>query len=126
MFETTSDFVWQKIQPRPRDAHKGTFGSVLVVAGSASYRGAAALAVEGACAPGPASLRWQVWSRCWRLWPPPARVLPLPLRSGRRGRHLAPEYRPHPAAEGLCPAGGPRAGLYGPERRPVPPRPGRW
>ena len=39
MFETTSDFVWQKIQPRPRDAHKGTFGSVLAVAGSASYRG---------------------------------------------------------------------------------------
>ena len=48
MFETTSDFVWQKIQPRPRNAHKGTFGSVLAVAGSASYRGAAALAVEGA------------------------------------------------------------------------------
>lgn len=48
MFEITSDFVWQAIQPRPRDAHKGTFGSVLVVAGSASYRGAAALAVEGA------------------------------------------------------------------------------
>ena len=41
MFKTTSDFVWQKIQPRPRDAHKGTFGSVLAVAGSASYRGAA-------------------------------------------------------------------------------------
>ena len=48
MFETTSDFVWQKIRPRPRNAHKGTFGSVLAVAGSASYRGAAALAVEGA------------------------------------------------------------------------------
>lgn len=48
MFEITSDFVWQAIRPRPRDAHKGTFGSVLVVAGSASYRGAAALAVEGA------------------------------------------------------------------------------
>lgn len=44
----TSDFVWQAIRPRPRDAHKGTFGSVLAVAGSASYRGAAALAVEGA------------------------------------------------------------------------------
>ena len=35
MFSTTSEYVWQKIQPRPRDAHKGTFGSVLVVAGSA-------------------------------------------------------------------------------------------
>ena len=23
MFEITSDFVWQAIQPRPRDAHKG-------------------------------------------------------------------------------------------------------
>ena len=48
MFETTSDFVWQAIQPRPRDAHKGTFGSVLAVAGSASYRGAAALACPSA------------------------------------------------------------------------------
>lgn len=48
MFTTTSDYVWQHIKPRPRDAHKGTFGAVLVVAGSACYRGAAALAVEGA------------------------------------------------------------------------------
>ena len=48
MFETTSDFVWQAIRPRPRDAHKGTFGSVLAVAGSAFYRGAALLAAEGA------------------------------------------------------------------------------
>ncbi len=30
------------------DSHKGSFGAVLVVAGSACYRGAAALAVEGA------------------------------------------------------------------------------
>lgn len=48
MFTTTSDFVWEAIRPRPRDAHKGTFGAVLAVAGSAQYRGAAALAVEGA------------------------------------------------------------------------------
>ena len=48
VFTTSSDYVWQHIKPRPRDAHKGTFGAVLVVAGSACYRGAAALAVEGA------------------------------------------------------------------------------
>ena len=48
MFTTTSDMVWDSISKRPRSSHKGTFGSVLAVAGSASYRGAAALAVEGA------------------------------------------------------------------------------
>ena len=46
--EITEDFVWQVIPPRPRDSHKGTFGTVLAVAGSASYRGAALLAAEGA------------------------------------------------------------------------------
>jgi len=46
--EITEDFVWQVIPPRPRESHKGTFGTVLAVAGSASYRGAALLAVEGA------------------------------------------------------------------------------
>lgn len=48
MVTTTSDMVWDSIPKRPRSSHKGTFGSVLAVAGSASYRGAAALAVEGA------------------------------------------------------------------------------
>ena len=46
--EITSEFVWQNIPRRPRDSHKGTFGSVLAVAGSAFYRGAALLAAEGA------------------------------------------------------------------------------
>ena len=46
--EITEEFVWQNIPPRPRDSHKGTFGSVLAVAGSAFYRGAALLAAEGA------------------------------------------------------------------------------
>ena len=46
--EITEDFVWQVIPPRPRESHKGTFGAVLAVAGSASYRGAALLAAEGA------------------------------------------------------------------------------
>src|SRR5262245_52952656 len=33
-----------RLPPRPRDAHKGTFGRVLVVAGSVGMAGAAALA----------------------------------------------------------------------------------
>lgn len=46
--EITEEFVWQNIPPRPRNSHKGTFGTVLAVAGSACYRGAALLATEGA------------------------------------------------------------------------------
>ena len=46
--EITEEFVWQNIPRRPRDSHKGTFGSVLAVVGSAFYRGAALLAAEGA------------------------------------------------------------------------------
>lgn len=48
MTEITSEFVWSCIRPRPRDSHKGAFGSVLALAGSARYRGAALLAAEGA------------------------------------------------------------------------------
>lgn len=44
----SSESVWAHIPPRARDSHKGRFGAVLVVAGSACYRGAASLAVEGA------------------------------------------------------------------------------
>lgn len=36
------------LPPRPRLSHKGTFGRVLVIAGSANYIGAACLASEGA------------------------------------------------------------------------------
>lgn len=44
----TPESVWAHIPPRARDSHKGSFGAVLVVAGSACYRGAASLTVEGA------------------------------------------------------------------------------
>jgi len=41
-------FVAQVLPPRPLDAHKGTFGTALVVAGSTNYTGAALLAGEAA------------------------------------------------------------------------------
>ncbi len=44
----TLPFVWQNIPTRAQDSHKGSFGAVLAVAGSASYRGAALLAAQAA------------------------------------------------------------------------------
>jgi hydroxyethylthiazole kinase-like uncharacterized protein yjeF len=44
----TSDWVRDALPGRPMDSHKGTFGRVLVVAGSMKYIGAAYLACEGA------------------------------------------------------------------------------
>lgn len=46
--EITAEFVWSHIPKRPRESNKGSFGAVLAVAGSACYRGAASLTVEGA------------------------------------------------------------------------------
>ena len=40
--------VAEILPPRPKDAHKGTFGTALVVAGSVNFTGAAALAGEAA------------------------------------------------------------------------------
>lgn len=46
--QLTPEFVFEQLKPRPKASHKGSFGGVLVVAGSPRYRGAASLAVEGA------------------------------------------------------------------------------
>ena len=78
--EITEEFVWQNIPRRARDSHKGTFGSVLAVAGSAFYRGAALLAAEGALRTGAGIVtRCQCGTGGQRRRHPPAGVLPVPL-----------------------------------------------
>ena len=49
----TAGWVKSKLPPRPVDAHKGTFGHTLVIAGSRNYVGAAYLASQGAIRVGP-------------------------------------------------------------------------
>lgn len=44
----TKEWVIKRLPPRPKDANKGTFGKVLVVAGSENYPGAAYLACTAA------------------------------------------------------------------------------
>ncbi len=44
----TPQFVSRSLPPRPRNSHKGTFGHVLIVAGSLPYTGAAVLACTSA------------------------------------------------------------------------------
>ena len=44
----SSNFVRKNLPARPLDAHKGTFGTAMVVAGSINYNGAALLAGEAA------------------------------------------------------------------------------
>jgi NAD(P)H-hydrate epimerase len=48
----TQRWVAERLPPRPDTAHKGTFGRVLVVAGSQEYAGAALLAGMGAARTG--------------------------------------------------------------------------
>ena len=49
----TSEWVKVRLPSRPLSAHKGTFGHVLVIAGSRNYVGAAYLASQGAARVGP-------------------------------------------------------------------------
>lgn len=46
--ELTKEWVSKRMPKRPKDAHKGTFGKVLAIAGSEQYPGAAYLSVAAA------------------------------------------------------------------------------
>ncbi|OUN75716.1 NAD(P)H-hydrate dehydratase [Faecalibacterium sp. An58] len=48
MEQLNKEFVFSHIPPRAAESHKGSYGRLLVVAGSRRYRGAAGLAAEGA------------------------------------------------------------------------------
>ena len=50
--EITAEQVWTLLPPRKAESNKGTYGKVLLVAGSTRYRGAAALCSEGAARTG--------------------------------------------------------------------------
>lgn len=51
------EFVLHHLPRRPRAAHKGTFGTLLALAGSGAYRGAALLAASGAMRAGTGLVR---------------------------------------------------------------------
>ena len=46
--EITASLVFEHLPARKPDSHKGSYGKLLCVCGCNQYRGAAALAVEGA------------------------------------------------------------------------------
>lgn len=48
MQKITRDYVLERLPQRAQDSNKGSFGTVAAFAGSSAYRGAAALAAEGA------------------------------------------------------------------------------
>lgn len=81
----TAEQVRAWLPARPADAHKGTFGSALLVVGSAAYTGAALLATQAALRSGvglvtvalPASLQGAVIAAA-----PEATALPLPHTEG--------------------------------------------
>ena len=122
----TPESVWAHIPPRARDSHKGSFGAVLVVAGSACYRGAASLAVEGALRTGAgivtlASVEPVLAAVSARL---PECCL-CPCLAGAEGG-ISPRSLPNITRQKattllLAPAWATR-----PSRRPGPPRHGSW
>ena len=91
----TAEWVKGKLPLRPLDAHKGTFGHALVIAGSTSYIGAAYLASQGAARVGPGLVTLASPRSCYPILASKlTEVIHLPLPEDQHGRF-------HPDAAGL-------------------------
>lgn len=91
---TSEDYVRSLLPPRPREAHKGDFGRVLILAGSVGYTGAPALAANAALRTGAGLIFAYVPEPVWtivatKLDEP--MVFPLPAKDGGLGEEAIPE-----------------------------------
>jgi NAD(P)H-hydrate epimerase len=105
----TPDRVRARLPHRPGDAHKGTFGRALIVAGSSNYTGAAALSAAAAVRAGAGLVTLAIPDVIHTaIVPlvPEATALLLPNVMGALSRGAAPVLREH--------VGGYRALLIGP------------
>ncbi len=90
---TTQDFVDSLLPVRPRTAHKGNFGRVLIVAGSVGFTGAPALAANAALRTGAGLIFVQVPEPVYpivagKLDEP--MVFPLPAKDGGLSKDAIP------------------------------------
>lgn len=92
------DRVQKVLPPRPRDAHKGTFGTVLVVAGSLHFTGAALLAGKAAYRVGAGLVTLAIPAPLHAALAgvfPEATWLPLPHERGFLAEEAAPTVWEH-------------------------------
>jgi len=68
-FIPDQEWVRENLPQRPLDAHKGTFGTALIVAGSANYAGAALLAGQAAYRVGAGLVTLAIPEATWLLLP---------------------------------------------------------
>lgn len=91
VFVPDEDWVIRSLPPRPANAHKGTFGTVLVVAGSIAYTGAAYLAGQAAHRSGAGLVTL---------------AAPLPLHAALAGQFPEATWIPLPDEGGFIAEGG--------------------
>ena len=103
--EITGQQVFELLPRRKADSHKGSYGKVLCLCGSARFRGAAALAVEGALRVGAGLVTLAAVLVVWALVVP---VLVLPcLTALAWSLVMEPVFRKYqPAAPPLPEDGG--------------------